>query len=674
MQNSNRKVLDTITSKTKIYLALILILLVIICIQNPKLILISILGYIILLTYTYYVNQKRKSEISETLQDLTLTVDTAAKTSLINSPFPLIILENDGNIIWKSSKFSKEFANIDINSYIDDISIDIKNIVNKSKEKTNKKDIIKQVEIGNKIYKVIGKYIKYTRNKDKKNKKEYMLILYFIDETENIKLQKEYKDSKSCIAIIMIDNYEETMLRLESEEKPQITAELDKCIYEWTNETNGVLIKVEKDRYIYFFEQRYLEKVKEDKFSILDKIKDIDTNEKVQFTLSIAVSNEGVTDKEKYKSAQTAMDIVLGRGGDQAVIRENEIYKFYGGRAQEIEKRTKVKARIMAHALENLIIESQKVMIMGHTNPDMDAIGSCLGIYRLAKTIGKDAYIICDKNTPTLEEFMKTIENDSEYEDIIINKEVAIENVDEDTLLVIVDTNKINYVEAPELLDKTKKIVVIDHHRRSTDYVENATITFQEVYASSAAELVTELLQYVENRVTLKKIEAESLYAGIMMDTKNFTFKTGVRTFEAAAYLRRCGVDIIRVKKWFQSDLASFNKIADIVKKAEVVNETIAISIYDKKTKDASLICAKAADELLTISNITASFVIGNLGDKICISGRSIGDINVQIILEKLGGGGHITLAGAQVEGMTIEETKQELKNRINEYFSEIEG
>ena len=674
MQNSNRKVLDTITSKTKIYLALILILLVIICIQNPKLILISIFGYIILLAYTYYVNQKRKSEISETLQDLTLTVDTAAKTSLINSPFPLIILENDGNIIWKSSKFSREFANVDINSYIDDISIDIKNIVNKSKEKTNKKDIIKQIEIGNKIYKVLGKYIKYTRNKDKKNKKEYMLILYFIDETENIKLQKEYKDSKSCIAIIMIDNYEETMLRLESEEKPQITAEIDKCIYEWTNETNGVLIKIEKDRYIYFFEQRYLEKVKEDKFSILDKIKDIDTNEKVQFTLSIAVSNEGLTDKEKYKSAQTAMDIVLGRGGDQAVIRENEIYKFYGGRAQEIEKRTKVKARIIAHALENLIKESQKVMIMGHTNPDMDAIGSCLGIYRLAKTIGKDAYIICDKNTPTLEEFMKSIENDSEYEDIIINKEVAIENVDEDTLLVIADTNKINYVEAPELLEKTKKIVVIDHHRRSTDYVENATITFQEVYASSAAELVTELLQYVENKVTLKKIEAESLYAGIMMDTKNFTFKTGVRTFEAAAYLRRCGVDIIRVKKWFQSDLASFNKIADIVKKAEVVNETIAISIYDKKTKDASLICAKAADELLTISNITASFVIGNLGDKICISGRSIGDINVQIILEKLGGGGHITLAGAQVEGMTIEETKQELKNRINEYFSEIEG
>ena len=673
MQNTNRKVLDTITSRTKIYLALILILLIVICWQTPEVTIYAIIGYLLLLAYTYYTNQKRKSELSETLQDLTLTVDTAAKTSLINSPFSLIIMENDGNVIWKSSKFTTEFANIDINTYIDDISLDIKDAIKKDNEKDSKKEITKQVRIGEKDYKVIAKYVKYNknRNKEKKSKKEYMIILYFVDDTENIKLQKEYKDSKSCIAIIMIDNYEETMQRLESEEKPQATAEIDKCIYEWTNETNGVLLKIEKDRYVYFFEQRYLEKVKEDKFSILDKIKEININDKTQFTLSIAVSNEGSTDKEKYKSAQTAMDIVLGRGGDQAVIRENEIYKFFGGRAQEVEKRTKVKARVVAHALENLIQNSQKVMIMGHTNPDMDAIGSCMGIYRLAKSLGKDAYIIYDKNVTQIESFLKSIEKDSEYEDIMINKEVAIENINEETLLVIVDTNKINYVEAPELLDKTEKIVVIDHHRRSTDYIEKATLIFQEVYASSTAELVTELLQYVDVKVDLREREAESLYAGIMMDTKNFTFKTGVRTFEAAAYLRRCGVDIIRVKKWFQSDLKSFNKIADVVKKAEIVNDTIAISIYDKKAKDVSLICAKAADELLTISDITASFVIGNLGDKVCISGRSIGDINVQIILEKLGGGGHITLAGAQVEGMTIEETKQELINRINEYFSE---
>ena len=674
MQKNNRKLFETLISRTKIYLAIILVLLIVVIIENPSMIIPSIILYIIIMGYTYYANKKRKSEISETLQDLTLTVDSAAKTSLINSPFPLIILETDGTVIWKSSKFISEFANVDINTYINDLSIDIKEEIN-SRIDRRKRDIIKHIKIGNKSYKIVGRYVNYkNKDKDKKSKKEYMVILYFIDDTEIVKLQKEYKNSKSCVGVIIVDNYEESMQRLEAGEKPLVTAEIDKEMYEWANKTNGVLIKSDRDRYVYLFEQRYLEQVKEDKFSILDKIKDIDTKEKVQFTLSIAISNEGVTDKEKYRSAQASMDVVLGRGGDQAVIRENEIYKFFGGRAQELEKRTKVKARVVAHALENLIKESNKVMVMGHTNPDMDAIGSCMGIYRLAKTLDTNAYIVNSENAPALEAFKKSLDKDVEYEDVIINKEVALENIDEDTLLVVVDTHKINYVDAPELLEKTKKIVIIDHHRRSTDYIEDATLIFQEVYASSAAELVTELLQYAEVKINLKTIEAESLYAGIMMDTKNFTFKTGVRTFEAAAYLRRCGVDIIRVKKWFQSDLASFNTIADIVKKAEIVNETIAISIYDEVKKEASLICAKAADELLTISDITASFVLGNIGDKICISGRSIGDINVQIILEKLGGGGHITLAGAQVEGMTIEETKQELINRINEYFSEIEN
>mgnify|MGYP002566093709 FL=1 len=605
------------------------------------------------------------------MQDLTLTVDSAAKTSLINSPFPLIIIETDGNIIWKSSKFNIEFMNTDINSYLNDLVIDIKTEI-ESRENKKERTIVRHIELNNKYYEIVGKFV-HSKHHENKNNDIYMLMLYFIDETENIKLQKEYKDSKSCVTIMMVDNYEETMQQLESEEKPQIIAEIDKCVYEWTDKTNGILIKSDRDRYVYLFEQRYLEKVKEDKFSILDKIKEIKTKENIQLTLSIAVSNDGITDKEKYKSAGAAMDIVLGRGGDQAVIRENEIYKFYGGRAQEVEKRTKVKARIVAHALENLIKESSKVMIMGHTNPDIDSMGAGMGVYRLARDIGKNAYIIDSQESNTLQSFKQSLSKEVEYEDILISKEVAEENIDQDTLLVIVDTHKATYVEAPELLKKTDKIVIIDHHRRSADYIENATLTFQEVYASSAAELVTELLQYAETKVELKTIEAESLYAGIMMDTKNFTFKTGVRTFEAAAYLRRCGVNIIKVKKWFQSDLATFNKISGIVKKAEIVNDTIAIAIYDKKEKDSSVICAKAADELLTISDITASFVLGRIGNKICISGRSIGDINVQIILEKLGGGGHITLAGAQVEGMTMEETKQELINRINEYFSEIE-
>ena len=672
MQNTNRKVFDKLLSKTKIYLAIIFILLVIVCIENVIMIIPSVLIFMAVVAYSYYANNRRKSEISETLQDLTLSVDTAAKSSLINSPFPLIIMESNGNVIWRSSKFISEFEGFDINQYLNnlikDIKLDIKEI---EKDDSKEKEISRHIELNNKNYEVLGKFV-HSRKYDKKHDDKYMIMLYFIDETEIVTLKEEYKDSKSCVTIIMIDNYEETMQQLESEEKPQVIAEIDKCIYEWTNKSNGVLIKSDRDRYVYLFEQRYFEKVKEDKFSILDKVKDIKTKENVQITLSIAVSNDGLTDKEKYKSAQAAMDVVLGRGGDQAVIRSNEIYKFYGGRAQEVEKRTKIKARVVAHALENLIKDASKVMIMGHTNPDIDSMGSSMGIYRLAKCLGKKAYIIDSNETNTLQSFKADLAKEPEYEDILITKEVAEENIDKETLVVIVDTHKTTYVEAPELLKRTGKLVIIDHHRRSTDYIENATLTFQEVYASSAAELVTELLQYAEVRVDLKTIEAESLYAGIMMDTKNFTFKTGVRTFEAAAYLRKCGVNIIRVKKWFQSNLDTFNKIAGIVKKAEIVNGTIAIATYEKKDKEASLICAKAADELLTISDITASFVMGKAGNKICISGRSIGDINVQVILEKLGGGGHITLAGAQVEGMTMEETKQELINRINEYFSEI--
>ena len=672
MQTSNKKIFDNLVSRTKIYLVIILILLLGICWQNNKLIIPSIIIYIMVIAYTYFANNKRKSEISETLQDLTLTVDSAAKTSLINSPFPLIILETDGNVVWKSSKFASEFEDIDINTFINDIIFDLKEEIKNKKEETDK-SILKNIQVNKRQYKIVGKFVNSKRY-SKNEKDEYMAIMYFIDETENIKLQKEYNDSKSCVGIIMIDNYEENMQMLESEEKAQYIAEIDKEIYEWTNETNGILIKSDRDRYIYIFEQRYLEKIKEDKFSILDRIKDIDPKQKVQFTLSIAISNEGDVDKDKFKSAQTAMDIVLGRGGDQAVVRQNDIYKFFGGRAQEVEKRTKVKARVVAHALENLIKESSKVMIMGHINPDIDAMGSAIGIYRIVKSLEKNAYIIAG-NTASLQSFRHSLKEEPEYEDVIISKEVAEENIDDDTLLVVVDTHKVNYVESEEILQKANKIVIIDHHRRSADYIENATLTFQEVYASSAAELVTELLQYTEVNVELKKIEAEALYAGIMMDTKSFTFKTGVRTFEAAAYLRKCGVDIIKVKKWFQSDLESFNKIADIVKGAEIINDSIAIALCgDTDPKDVSLLCAKAADELLTISDVTASFVLGNTGDRICISGRSIGDINVQVILEKLGGGGHITLAGAQVEGMTIDEVKQELIIRINEYFTEIEN
>ena len=666
---NNRKISESLVSRTKIYLIIILLLLIVVCVLNKSFIVPSIIIYWAILSYSYYANNKRKSEISEQLQDLTLSVDSAAKSSLINSPFPLVILETDGNVIWRSVKFTTEFANNDINNYLTDLVADIKKEI-ENRENKNDKSIVRQEKIGNNEYKILGEYVKSKKTK----KHEYMIILYFIDDTENVKLHEEYENSKSCVGIIAVDNYEETMQNVDSDKKLQIVADIEKCIYEWTKTTNGILIKsdTERNSYIYIFEQKYLDRIKEDKFSLLDSIKEIEANDGAgQLTLSIAVSNDGDTDKEKYETAQETMNIVLGRGGDQAAIRDNGNYVFFGGRVEEVEKRTKVKARVVAHALEDLIKEAKNVYIMGHSNPDIDAMGSALGVYRIAKSIGKETYIVTTAEGLTLHNFMLDISKQEEYKEVFIDKEIALDEIDKESLLIVVDTHKKNIVEAPELFDKTDKVVIIDHHRRSADYIEKSMLTFQEVYASSAAELVTELVQYVKEKPELTITEAEALYAGIMMDTKNFTFKTGVRTFEAAAYLRKCGVDIIRVKKWFQSDLESFNKIAQIVKDTEIIKDTIGIALYTKTDKDAGLICAKAADELLTISDITASFVMAQVGDRITISGRSIGDINVQVILEKLGGGGHITLAGAQLDDSTLEEAKALLIEKINEYFDE---
>jgi len=667
MTNNSMNVLEKIESKTKIYLVIIAIILIVLFINNPVFIIPGVVLYALIIAYTIWVYNKRKGELSSYIDELTLSVDSAAKNTLINSPFPLIIMETDGNVIWRSSKFNKEFANVGINAYIDEIAKEIKIDI----ETNNASKVDKKIKIDEKTYHVIGDYIKI-RKKDRRKQTKYMSIIYFIDITSEQELLEKYNNSNTCMGIIMVDNYDEIIQRLSEEEKPQVIATIERKLYEWASSIGGVLIKKERDAFIFVFDQKHLENMEEEKFPILDAIKEIENEESMPLTLSIAISNEGETNLEKYESATVAMDIALGRGGDQVVLRKEGKYSFFGGRTQEVEKRTKVKARVISHALEELILKSDNVIIMGHVNGDIDSIGSSLGIYRLAQTFEKPAYVVNDTYGLTLANFMESVMEHEEYENVIIKKSEALSLINENSLLVVVDTHKKNYVEAPELLDKTEKIVIIDHHRKSEDFIDNAILTFHEAYASSAAELVTEIIEYASKDVVLKQLEAESLYAGIMMDTKNYTFKTGVRTFEAAAYLRKYGIDIIRVKKWFQSDLESYNTIAEIVRNAEIVNETIAVSIYEEEDKNANLICAKAADELLTISDITASFVLCNSGDKISISGRSIGDINVQVILEKLGGGGHITIAGAQLEGFTMEEAKAELVIRINEYFTEI--
>ena len=435
--NTNRKIFDKLVSKTKIYLVIIAILLIALCIYEVRFITPAVIGYALIIMYAYWTNNKRKAELSEHIKDLTLIVDTAAKSTLINSPFPLVIIETDGNIIWKSSKFIHEFANIDINNYLNNIVKEIKlELENGSNE--DKKElqdlILKQVKIGSKTYKVVGEYVE-SKEKQKNNNKEYMTTLYFIDETKNILLEQKYNNSKLCVGIIMIDNYEEIMQRLSDEDKPILTAQIERNLYDWAATFEGLIIKSERDTFILLLQQKYLKQLEEDKFNILDKIKEIEIPGKVQSTLSIAIATEESSNYEKYKTAQSMIDIALGRGGDQAILRKDGKYIFFGGRTQELEKRTKVKARIVANALQELMEEAENIFVMGHTNSDIDAMGASLGVYRLAKTIGKQAYIVNTTVGATLDSFLQTAKEDEEYQKTIIGKDEAIEKINENSLL-----------------------------------------------------------------------------------------------------------------------------------------------------------------------------------------------------------------------------------------------
>ena len=634
MPNNTKKTFDTILTKTKIYLVIIAIVLIILCVENINFIIPSVIVYGLLLVYTFWTDNKNKNELDKHIQELTFNVDTIAKNTLINTPFPLVIVEADGNISWKSVSYMSEFGNTDANTMISEI---VKELKIDTDENENKKEmpIYKQISLGKKDYKLIIETIK-TRSKNRRKKYDNMFVVYIIDNTEVLKALKKFEEVKTCVGIIMIDSYDELIQSMTQEQRTQVTTEIETKIYEWVAKFDGIALKTERDRFVIIFEAKYLDKIIENKFEVLGMAKNTETEAVIPTTLSIAIVADGNSNSEKYKETIAAMDLVLGRGGDQAVVRRDGKYEFFGGKTQEVEKRTKVKARTVATALEELIEESEKVLIMGHVNGDIDSMGSSLGVYRIVKSLGKTAKIVNNTYGLTLKDFIEAVEQEKEYEGVIIDKEQALTEVTPNTLLVVVDTHKKSYVEVPELLTKTNKIVVIDHHRRGPDYIENSTLMFHEVYASSAAELVTELLQYTKNNATPTVFEAESLYAGIMVDTKNFTFKTGVRTFEAAAYLRKNNIDIIKVKKWFQSDLESYNVISDIVKNTEIIRETIGIAEYDKQDDNANLICAKAADELLTISDITASFVLGKVKNTVFISGRSIGDINVQLILEKL--------------------------------------
>ena len=657
MSKKNEKFINNVLSRvTVIYFITVTLLLIFMCIMNQDLIIPSLTVFVLLNIYSYWESSKMSKIQKQKSEELASTLDNITKQTLKDIIVPVVIINSNCNIIYENVSFKNMITNQDKTKYMSDI---IKEISQDQESQYINKDF----KIEEKTYNIIGNITK------KDNISVYML--YFLEKTEYLLLEEKYNDSKDTVGIIMLDNYDEIIQNVSTEHRPQLVAKIEKTLYDWATPTGGVIIKMEKDRFVYIFSRKNIKEFEDNKFNILDKIRQIDTESRIPLTLSVGISLVGESYYELYKSANSALDIALGRGGDQVVLKKDGKYDFFGGRTQEVEKRTKVKARIVAHALNELIEESKSVIIMGHVNSDIDSIGSALGIYRLAKNQNKEAYIVLNSYGPTLEKFMESVNKEETYKDVFIGKNEAIAKVTSDTLLIIVDTNRKSYVEAPQLLEETDRIVLIDHHRRGADFIEPTLLKFHEVYASSAAELVTEIISYSNDEVSLEQLEAEALYSGIMIDTKNFTFKTGVRTFEAAAYLKKSGIDIIKIKQWFETDLSTYNTIAEIVKSAQIIQDKIAIATYTAISPSSQLIAAKSADEILTISGITASFVLYIYGEQIGISGRSIGDINVQLILEKLGGGGHITFAGAQLSDVTMEEAKEKLVLAIEEYFNE---
>ncbi|MGE5472957.1 MAG: DHH family phosphoesterase [Ignavibacteriales bacterium] len=644
-------------------MALIFILTVLICVLKPAFIIPGVIIYIAISAYSILENRLRKKEILNYIKTLSFDIDSVKKDSLLSFPIPLAAVETSGDILWFNPLFSKI---IEENKNTEQIRDVFNNILGQKDIHTDK-NIYVNVEFGDKYYLVFGHLVK-TENKKHKNK--YIWLLHFLDQTEDKNLRIQFEGSRSIVSIITIDNYEEVMQNAEDIIKPHILAEIDKKLSAWLSHTGGILKKFERDRYLCIFENKYLSGFEEKKFEIIDIVKDINIGNKIPVTLSIGVGLSADNFSDNLSSALAALDVALGRGGDQVVIKNGEKYTFYGGRTKELERRTRVKARVVAHALRELINQCEQVIIMGHVNPDIDSLGASLGLLRVAKTNSKHAYIVMNNSNIMIDSLLEKVYKDKEYEGAFITRNESLDKIHKKTLLIVVDTHRPSLTECPELLKFTDKIVVIDHHRRGTDFISDPVLAFHEVYASSTCELVTEIIHYLDGEKTLRPIEAEALYAGITIDTKNFTLKTGIRTFEAAAFLKRFGVDSMAVKQLFQNDLSTYTARADVVKNAEVIND-IAISICPENTKNSALIAAQAADELLGISGIAASFVLSKANDLVIISGRSLGDINVQVILEKMGGGGHLTVAGSQIPDVDIEEAKEMLKKNIFEYLEE---
>lgn len=590
---------------------------------------------------------------------------------------PYCLLDNKGNILWINASMQasinrKNDLNKNISTIIPELSANVfRNFEDFKEIRVAFNDRDYRVE----MKRISADIITQGVNILAKDYNSSLVAMYMFDETDINQYIQKIRDERFVVGLVYIDNYEDALESVDDVRRSLFVGLVDKRVNKYFSAGAAIIRKLEKDKYLVVFRYKFLEKLLADKFSLVEDIKSVKVGNEKTLTLSIAIGTGAADYARNYDIAKAAMDLALGRGGDQAVIKDGEKIYYYGGKSQQMEKNTRVKVRVKAHALRQILEANDNVLIMGHNLPDIDSFGSALGIYIIAKKFGKEAHIVFGEISSSVRPFMNRFIDKEEYpDDMFIKKEEAENYLTASTVVIVVDVNRPQRTECPQLLDKCKTIIVFDHHRRSSDTITGAVLSYVDPYASSACEMVTEMIQYVDDGIKLKAFEADALYAGISIDTDGFNSKSGPRTFEAAAFLRRHGADVTRVRKMLRNDMNEYKAIASAVSKSEVYKSAFAITVFDGEGLESPTIGgAKAANQLLDISGIKASFVITQYEDKLYISARSIDEVNVQLVMEKLGGGGHMSIAGAQLTNCTIQQAVNTIKLTLDNMLAEGE-
>ena len=628
--------------------------------------------YVVIVGVLYFYN---RSLILADMIQFSTQYRGIQSTLLKELAIPYAILMADGRILWKNDRFEELFEDQKREKYMNKLIPALNRGVFPKK---NMEQVELEVQYKERDYQVTLKKVSMEGFSEKEEvlqipkEQEYFIAVYMTDVTELNEYIKENEDQRMIAGLIYIDNFDEVMESVEEVRQSLLIALIDRKINKYIGDVDGIVKKLEKDKYFIVIRKESYKKFEADKFSLLEEVKQVNIGNARSATLSIGLGLNTATYAQSYNFARVAIDLALARGGDQAVIKDCHGITYFGGKKEMTSKNTRVKARVKAEALREFIVAKDQVIVMGHKIADADCLGACMGIYRAAKELKKKAHIVMNSVPSSVRPLYDEIVDSAAYEDdIFLTSERAMDYINENTMIVVVDTNKPQMTECPELLKKSKTIAVLDHHRQSSNIIENAVLSYVESYSSSACEMVAEVLQYIVDDIKIPSVEADCLYAGIMIDTRNFMNRTGVRTFEAAAFLRRCGADITRVRKMFRDDMDSYRAKAEAVRMAEVYRKEYAIAECPSDVESPTVLAAQAANELLDISGIKASFVLTIYEGKIYMSARSIDEVNVQIVAEKLGGGGHINAAGAQFDHTDMDEAIQALKQTIDKMIEE---